>query len=421
MNHAPDDYNRDRMHKTFGEKHHLTDEQKAERHHHTTTKRKNRLPGHFGKANWKVYQHYELYNMIMKAKPHQMYVRAEKWKDLSGKIENTTAEIQSIMEQALGVWQGPASVSAGASTTRLMQWASDASHTAGTVAANMSQYTDAVQQAQRNMPPPGFATAEERFRDGYTVMTTGGPADAIMLKALTTDALVSHQEARARKEEAVAVMEAYEAESKDVHTRMPHFTDSDGTKPQQAWVPPASPGGVSDGGGGAGFGPGSAGFPPAGSGVSGSSPSGNGSTSAQGFVDPFAPGGTGPGGNGLNGPTSFGGGPGSLNGGADALRGGSGFGTGFPGGAAAAGGAGAAAEMGAGALAARGAGGVLGAGPGGVVPGAAGARGGAGAFGGMPLGHGANGEEDGEHTNKYDEGLDLFDDLPPAYPPVFGA
>jgi hypothetical protein len=37
------------------------------------------------------------------------------------------------------------------------------------------------------------------------------------------------------------------------------------------------------------------------------------------------------------------------------------------------------------------------------------------------MGHGANGEEDGEHTNKYDEGLDLFDDLPPAYPPVFGA
>ena len=46
---------------------------------------------------------------------------------------------------------------------------------------------------------------------------------------------------------------------------------------------------------------------------------------------------------------------------------------------------------------------------------------GAGAFGGMPLGHGAGGEDDKEHKNKYDEGLDLFDDLPPAYPPVFGA
>jgi hypothetical protein len=39
----------------------------------------------------------------------------------------------------------------------------------------------------------------------------------------------------------------------------------------------------------------------------------------------------------------------------------------------------------------------------------------------MPLGHGAGGEDDKEHKNKYDEGLDLFDDLPPAYPSVFGA
>jgi hypothetical protein len=36
-------------------------------------------------------------------------------------------------------------------------------------------------------------------------------------------------------------------------------------------------------------------------------------------------------------------------------------------------------------------------------------------------GAGAPGEDDQEHKDKYNEGLDLFDDLPPAYPPVFGA
>jgi hypothetical protein len=30
-------------------------------------------------------------------------------------------------------------------------------------------------------------------------------------------------------------------------------------------------------------------------------------------------------------------------------------------------------------------------------------------------------DEDDDHVNKYDEGLDLFDEVPPAYPPVFGA
>ena len=31
-----------------------------------------------------------------------------------------------------------------------------------------------------------------------------------------------------------------------------------------------------------------------------------------------------------------------------------------------------------------------------------------------------NREEDGEHRNRYDNGLDLLDDLPPAFPPVLG-
>jgi hypothetical protein len=38
----------------------------------------------------------------------------------------------------------------------------------------------------------------------------------------------------------------------------------------------------------------------------------------------------------------------------------------------------------------------------------------------MPFGH-AQDEEDKVHRNKYDEGIDFLDDLPPAYPPVFGA
>ena len=420
MNDAPDDYNRHRLHRTFGEKHPPGHDANVKKAEHRAEKNQNRLPEHFGKANWDVYQHYELYNMIMKADPQQMYGRAERWKTLSGAIEDTTSEVQGIMEQVMGVWQGAAAVNAGASTTRLMQWAGEASHTAGQVAANMSTYTDAVERAQRHMPPPAFATAEQRFRDGYTVMTTNGPADAVMLKQLTTDAIVSHEQARARKAEAVAVMEVYESDSRNVHDQMPRFTGPDTEiKPQPEWTPTQQPPGEGGGGGG-GTGPGSPGVPGPGTGV-GASPSGNSSTSAAGFTDPFGPSSFGPG-NGSGGATSFGG-PGSLNGsgGADAFRTGSGFGAGFPGGAGAAGGAaGLAAEMGAGGLAGRGPGGVIG-GPGGLAGGAGGARGGAGAFGGMPLGHGANGEEDGEHTNKYDEGLDLFDDLPPAYPPVFGA
>jgi PPE family len=413
----PPGYSDHRLHKTWTEKHPLTDKQERRAQRRSEKKAKNRLPGHFGKANWEAYQHYEMYNMIMKAEPQQMYRRAEQWKQLSAAIEETTSQVQDAVQKAMGIWQGQAAVNAGASTSRLMQWAGTASHTASRVAENMSSYTDAVQTAQRNMPPPAFATAERNFRDGYTVKTTGGPADAIMLRQLTTDGMVAHEEARARKAEAVQVMETYESHSREVHRDMPHFEDAGPTtKPAPAFTPRPDGAGAGGAGGGGGF-PSTTPSPVAGSGAG--SPAGNSSTSAAGFVDPsFGPGGTGPGGGGpgSQGLTGFGG-PGSLNGNGDAIRTGGGFGAGFPGGA---GGAGGASALGPGALAARGAGGVIG-GPGGMAAGA-GARGaGAGAFGGMPFGAGANGEENGEHTNKYDEGLDLFDDLPPAYPPVFGA
>lgn len=67
--------------------------------------------------------------------------------------------------------------------------------------------------------------------------------------------------------------------------------------------------------------------------------------------------------------------------------------------------------------------GVIGGAPGvvarGGVVGPASAAGGAG-YGMYPPLAPANGEEDREHRNRYDGGLDLLDDLPPAFPPVLG-
>ncbi|HWM05759.1 MAG TPA: PPE domain-containing protein, partial [Actinophytocola sp.] len=404
---APEDYDRDRRHKTYGEVHRPDREARERSEKRKDIKRKNRQPGHFGKANWEAYQHHELYNMIMKADPRQMYDRAQHWKRLADEIETTTTEVQKVVEQVMTSWQGQAAVNAGSATSRLMQWAGTASHTAGSVAENMSTYSDTVATAQRRMPPPSFATAERRFRDGYTVMTTGGPADAVFLKQLVSDGMVSHEQARANKAEAVNVMENYEQDSRGVHDKMPHFEDAGPTtKDSPTWAPASTD--PSGGGAGAGGGSGSpGGFPPGGVGAV---PGGNSSTTPSSFAPPAATAPTGPGGGFPPGSTGFG--PGNLNGGADQLRGGGGFGA-FGPGVPGAGGVGAGASAGAlgpGALAGRGPGGAVIGGPGGMAAGAAGARGGMGAMGGMPFGAGANGEEDGEHTNKYDEGLDLFDD-----------
>jgi PPE family protein len=392
-------YDHDRRNKTWLEVHGRSRHGKAEVKRTRSEKAKNRKAGRFGKVNWDAYQHDQLYDMIMNADLGAMGERAGQWQTLASKIEGTTSDVQRTMERVMGAWEGQAAVSSAESNSKLMRWAGDASSTAGSIAQGMADYTQAVERAQRHMPPPSFATAERNFRDGYTVTGTGGPSTAVLLKELLSDGMVSHQEARARKAEAVQVMETYEAQSKDVHDEMPHFTDADHTTNQvDAWTPtpdtdpPGSPGAPPGSGPGHGSGTG------VGSGVGAGS-----GTSAASFVAPSAgpgglPAGGSTGGGGLPG-SAFGGGLGSLgSGGSDIIRNTPGFG-------------GLAGMGGVPGMPGRG-------GVGGMLPTGRGA-GGPGMFG-MPGGH-AQGDEDKEHKNKYDEGMDFLDDLPPAYPPVFGA
>lgn len=405
-------YDHDRRNKTWLEVHGRSRHGKQVAKKNTSEKVRNRKAGRFGKVNWEAYQHDQLYDMIMKADPGAMGERASQWQSLASKIEGTTSDVQRTMERVMGAWEGQAAVSSAESNSRLMQWAGDASGTAGTIAQGMADYTQAVERAQRYMPEPTFASAERNFRDGYTVTGTGGPSTAVLLKQLLSDGMVSHQEARARKAEAVQVMETYESQSKDVHDGMPQFTDAGSTTTEvDEWTPapdtdpPSSPPGPP--GNRPGHGPGSGAGGGGGAVVGGGSETGAGAgTSAAGFITPSAgagglPGGGVTGNGGLPGGTAFGGGLGSLgSGGSEVIRNSPGFGGlagmgGMPGGVPGRGGVG----------------GMVAAGRGAGAPGM---------FGGMP-GSRADGDEDGEHKNKYDEGMDFLDDLPPAYPPVFGA
>ncbi len=395
-------YNPNRKYKTWREEHGYSHRARRKRKRTADKRIRNREPGRFGKVNWDAYQHDQLYDMIHKANLGDMSARAQQWNALAANIEATTGKVQQVMDRLMGAWRGQAAVNSAASNTRLMQWAGEASGTASKVAVGMSDYTDAVERAQKHMPDPAFADAERNFRNGYTVTGTGGPSTAVLLKQLLSDGMVSHEKARAQKAEAVQVMETYETRSKEVHDTTPDFVPVTSTTneavpvwtPGPAEVDPAPPG----------TGPGGSVVPPgSGTGAVGRPED---ATTAAGFSDPSRSTGFGsPTGSGGPGGTSggLGGGLGGLgSGGSDVVRNAPGAGAGGLSGAAPFGGRGPAGAGGAAALGARGAG--------------------PGAFGGMPMGGaGAPGEEDKEHKNKYDEGMDFLDDLPPAYPSVFGA
>lgn len=359
--------------------------------------RANRAPENFGKINWHAYTHRTLWDMVKSADTARMAGRTVAWRSLADQVDQATADVQKIVQQLVVSWRGPSAVAAAGSASRLTEWAADASKRAYAVGTGLDAYTSAVDEAARRMPEPVHPDAERWFRDGYDVTTLDGPQGAYMLDQLLDDHLPSKKEQRAAMAAAVRVMEEYEAASRGVHTTLPTFDQAPGgvpVEPDHRPVPSTVPSPVPS--------PVVQVVPAVPAAVPGVSP-GEGTTSvaAAAGTAVTAPGGYGafgtPGG-GIHGGIHGGGAHGGIHGG----YGGGSFGP----------------------IGSGGASGVLGA-----VPGGAAARGGIGPVvgAGGPQGFGmyppmapGNREEDGEHRNRYDNGLDLLDDLPPAFPPVLG-
>jgi hypothetical protein len=351
----------------------------------------------FHGINWDWYHHEQLYEFAMSADTGAMRRQASDWTELGGAIGETTSQVRAIMQGLLQSWQGSSATQAAAANENLTAWAQGASETATHIGAGLHKYTDAAEFAKANMPPPDSAG----HLKGYLADGATQPNSAVMIMSLLGDQKAADDSQRAGKAEAVRVMKEYSSESQDVHNTMPWFYDAPAqSQPVPIVDPPPRDNGV---------GSQEIHDPPPGQNPPPGSPWPNpteiGSTTPSGF-SPAGAGPDGGGSGGYGGQTGYGteaGFPGSA-GGADSVRGG-----GAPG-------------IGSGPLAARGP--AAGAGGAAGLPGGRGAIGGGGAGGfGTPLGAGAGAqrEEDAEHKNKFVEGLDLFDDLPPAYPPVFGA
>jgi uncharacterized protein YukE len=353
----------------------------------------------FHGINWDWYPHEQLYEFAMSADTAAMRRQAGDWTELGGAIGDTTNQVRTIMQGLLQSWQGESAAQASASNENLTQWAQNASETATHIGAGLHKYTDAAEFAKANMPPPD---STEHVK-GYLADGATQPNSAVMIMSLLDDQKAADDRKRAGKAEAVRVMKEYSSESQDVHNTMPWFYDAPAqSPPAPIGDPPSRDDGsddheLRDPRPGQDPSPGTPWRDPADIG-----------TTPSGFSPAGAVPGDGGGGAGSGGQTGYGAGagfPGSA-GGADSVRGG-----GSPG-------------IGSGPLAARGPAAAAGGGAAGLPGGGRGAigAGGAGGFG-APLGAGAGAqrEEDAEHKTKFVEGLDLFDDLPPAYPPVFGA
>ncbi|WP_410585877.1 PPE domain-containing protein [Amycolatopsis sp. lyj-23] len=375
----------------------------------------------FGRINWDSYEHRELWDMVQSAVPAKLGEHAAWWKEVAAGVSSATDEVSALVGKLRESWQGPSADQAAASVDRLTGWATTVGENAHRVGSGLDDYTSVVSEARHRMPEPVHYWAERWFRQGYAVKRLDGPEGTYMLDQLLDDKLPTKQEAADAKAAAVRVMEQYESASHEVRHRLPPEFDTappvtTGSDPQPPVVrtPPTPP------------------VPrdpvphtpdPHTPDPHTPDPRDPVSPPHQGSHDET---GAGPGDSTSTAsalpPTFTGAGlPGALDGvigaagpGAPAAAG-SGYGPGFAG-------VPAAGTPGAGPLGEGGRAGAgrFGAGPSGFGPGGTSGRGAAGGYGMYPPGQGTQREEDTEHRDKYAKGYDLLDDLPPAYPPVFG-
>ncbi|MFJ7214828.1 PPE domain-containing protein [Amycolatopsis sp. NPDC098790] len=393
----------------FHSTHHApTARQRAKARRVRRAKTRNNREATFGKINWNAYEHRELWDMVQSAVPAKLGEHAAWWQEVATGVRNATEEVSALVRKLRESWQGPSADQAAASVDRLTGWATTVGENAQRVGSGLDSYTSVVSEARRRMPEPVHYWAERWFRQGYAVKRLDGPEGTYMLDQLLDDKLPTKQEADAAKAEAVRVMEQYESASHDVRHRLPPEFDTappvtagpGGTTP----LPPAPPPGP----------PAPPGPPvppaPGGPGEPGPGPhDGSGHEPGTGPDDSTSTASALP-------PVFTGAGvPGALDGVIGAAGPGSpAAGYGFPVAGTPGSGAPGLGEGG------RAGAGRFGAGTTGFGPGGTGGRGTAGGYGMYPPGQQTRREEDTEHRDKYAKGYDLLDDLPPAYPPVFG-
>jgi PPE family len=370
-------------------------------------------PQQLGYVRWEGYDHRELWNMIMDARPDDVFDRHYRWVGLGENLIEVNRTVQAELNRLFQTWQGTAAMSAALSNTRLLQWSQETAEITQRIGQDLGTYGNALVEARKRMPQPRHVVVENDFLAGRGATVWSGPENAFTLVQLLSDHRATYQQRAEAKQRAVEVMQTFEADAVQVKEQMPAIP------PAPNIVRPAPPGHQEPPPDPPGPGPGGHGIGPLPSPTTAASVGGVGAGGAGGYGDVAAGyggaggyGGAAAGGYGAGGYGAGGYGAGGDGYGAGRFGGGSGHGFGgAAGGAAGRGGAHGQAFDAAPAAAARGGGG---------NPAAAG-RGGAGMLY-PPVAGGVRDDDEEKPLAPYlvdDDGL--FDDERTVAPPVLGA
>lgn len=173
---------------------------------------------------WEGYTHRQMWDMIMRSKPAELFARADQWRAAADTLVDCNRTLQQRLNALLATWQGPAAAAAAASQQRLLNWAQEAATCASTVGAQLGNYGNALVSARLRMPQPQHRWAELSFRHDEGANVLDGTAGAHLLLQLLSDRLPTAQQARAAKRDAVQIMRELEGSAIEAERAMPQFT-----------------------------------------------------------------------------------------------------------------------------------------------------------------------------------------------------
>jgi hypothetical protein len=193
-----------------------------------------------GHVRWDGFDHRHLWNMVMDARPNDVFDRYERWTKLGARLTEVNEAVQGTLNTLFGSWRGAAAGTAALGNTGVLNWAQEAAETIQRAGEQLGHYGNALVDARNRMPQPRHVYYERSFRAGDGATVLNGPENIYTLLQLADDQMYTLRERREAKQRAVEVMRVFEADAIDVSQRLetiPALQGSNNPDGDQSQVP----------------------------------------------------------------------------------------------------------------------------------------------------------------------------------------
>ncbi|WP_258718628.1 PPE domain-containing protein [Saccharopolyspora gloriosae] len=175
--------------------------------------------------NWSSRSHRELYEAVHNDnEPGRVGELAQDWSRMGTEIGDSSQRMAERLRGTEEGWQGEAAQSARGAIHELARWTSDAGNTAGDLGKRIGEQGQVMEAAKTSMPEPKDVEFKDEIVGVYGSLGRENGAGVLMgIVAAMKDMKQQQDKADSAHDQAVAVMERMESDSRVVDGSTPRF------------------------------------------------------------------------------------------------------------------------------------------------------------------------------------------------------